>query len=333
MMIGITDPLGSEEVDPMASLYPVALERDGAGVPVRARIGVAVVDEYLAYLATIGRPPTTFASYAYDLTIVCRWLKQEWPDREVEATLRELTPALVLRFVEQQRRPRASKPPVALRTVVRTPWTVKTDTLALGAFFRWLTAHHPHVADLRQLDRQAHLEPFVRWVHEEAGPGRARGEAHGSIATRVGTLNRLRQFFRLIALWGWPDAPARPLLVPDDVPPLPEPLPRALDDVEAARMIQSARTNASQVERLIIELLAGCALRTGEARDPKLADLVTFGGGGGQAALQTWLRVPRGKLANDRYVPVGAELQDALDAFLAAEHSSREWEGLPSPPP
>jgi len=187
------------------------------------------------------------------------------------------------------------------------------------------------VTDLRQLDRRAHLEPFVRWVHEEAGPGRARGQERWGIGTRVGILNRLRQFFRLLALWGWSEAPARPLLVRDDVPRLPEPLPQAFDDVEAARMIQLVRTAASPVGRRIIVLLAGCALRAGEARDLKLSDLATFGGG--QAALQRWLRIPLGKLANDRYVPVGAELQDALDTFLATERSSREWERLPTPPP
>jgi integrase len=96
-------------------------------------------------------------------------------------------------------------------------------------------------------------------------------------------------------------------------------------------MIRAARSAPDPLERLILELLAGCGLRAGEARDLKLSDVVTFGGQG-QPTAQPWLRVPLGKLGNDRYVPVGPELQAALDAFLAAERSSREWEGLPTPP-
>jgi Phage integrase family len=42
--------------------------------------------------------------------------------------------------------------------------------------------------------------------------------------------------------------------------------------------------------------------------------------------------VPLGKLGNDRYVPIGPELQAALTSWLAAERSSREWEGLATPP-
>jgi site-specific recombinase XerD len=222
---------------------------------------------------------------------------------------------------------------LAQRNPTRRPATIETDTLALGAFFRWLTSRHPMVTDLRRLDRRAHIEPFLRWVLEEAGPGRRRGQERWSVGTRHGMLGRLRQFFHLLALWGWPEAPTKPLLFPGDLPRLPDPLPKAFDDVEAARMVKRARGSASPIERLIIELLAGCGLRVGEARELKLSDLLTFGGAPGQPGAQAWLRIPLGKLANDRYVPVGPALQAALDSFLAAERSRREWDGLPAPPP
>jgi integrase len=144
-------------------------------------------------------------------------------------------------------------------------------------------------------------------------------------------LQGLQRFLDLVTLWGWPDAPPRPLLLPSDVPRLPRPLPRAFDDVEAARMVQAAREAATPLERLIVELLAGCGLRAGEAYALQLSDVVTFGGAGHPAS-QPWLRVPLGKLGNDRYVPIGPELQAALDTFLTAERSSREWEELPTPP-
>lgn len=215
------------------------------------------------------------------------------------------------------------------QTLVRLS-TVKQDTIGLGSFLRWLTQHHPEVTDLRQLDRRQHIEPYLHWVLADAGPGRAREHPHWTTATCYQRIDALQRCFRLLSLWQWPEAPARPLLLPGDLPRLPEPLPKAFDDVQAARMLHLARTSSDPLERLIIELLASCGLRVGEARDLKLSDIVSFGGQG-QAA-QPWLHVPLGKLGNDRYVPIGPELQAALDAFLAAERSSREWDGLPSPP-
>jgi len=220
---------------------------------------------------------------------------------------------------------------VARRTTMVRPSTVKQETVALGDFFRWLTQHHPDVTDLRQLDRRRHIEPYLQWVLQEGGAGRGKGQEDWTLSTRHARLTCLQRVFHLLALWEWPEAPARTLFLPGDLPRLPDPLPQAFDDVEAARMVQVARTSVDPLRRLIIELLASCGLRVGEARDLQLSDIVTFGGQD-QPAAQQWLRVPLGKLGNDRYVPIGPELQAALDAFLAAERSSREWEGLPAPP-
>jgi integrase len=218
---------------------------------------------------------------------------------------------------------------LAQRRRTRRESTVTQEALALGRFFRWLTTHHPAVTTLHQLDRRTHLEPFLSWLQAETN---ASGQPRWSLGTRHTQLTCLARFFRLLAQWGWPEAPARPVLLSDDLPRLPAPLPKAFDDVEAARMVQLARTAPDPLSRLIIELLAGGGLRVGEARDLRLSDLVTFGGPAGHPGAQVWLRVPVGKLANDRYVPVSPELQAALDAFLAAERSSREWEGHATPP-
>lgn len=220
---------------------------------------------------------------------------------------------------------------LAQRRSLVKPATVKHDALSLGVFFRWLTQYAPELTTLADLDRRNHLEPYLRWVVEEAGPGR-QGERQWTRGTQRGMLLGLQRFLDLVTLWGWPDAPPRPLLLPGDAPRLDRPLPRAFDDVEAARMVQAARTDATPLERLVLELLAGCGLRAGEAHALQLSDLVTFGGAGHPAS-QPWLRVPLGKLGNDRYVPIGPELQAALDAFLAAERSSRDWEDLAAPPP
>lgn len=217
------------------------------------------------------------------------------------------------------------------RTMV-TISSVKQEIAALGSFFRWLSFEHPDVTELHQLDRRRHIEPYLHWLFEVGGTGRGRHSERWTIPTRRARISCLQRILKLLSCWGWPEAPARPLLLPGDLPALPDSLPKAFDDVDAARMIQSARSSADLLEKLIIELLANCGLRVGEARDLKLSDVVTFGGPRDEPKSQTWLHVPLGKLKNDRYVPIGPELKSALDAFLSGERSSREWEDLPSPP-
>lgn len=212
------------------------------------------------------------------------------------------------------------------------PSTIKQQAAALGSFLRWLTSTHPAISSLSQLDRLTHIEPYIRWVLHEGGRGRARGERQWTLSTRHARLGTLRSCLRLLTLWGWPEAPARQLFLPGDLPRLPDPLPKAFDDVQAAGMVHLARTTSPPLQRLIIELLAGCGLRVGEARDLKLSDIVSFGSSASYPATQPWLRVPLGKLGNDRYVPVGPELQEALDHFLEQGRSGRDWEGLASPP-
>ncbi|MDP2674608.1 MAG: tyrosine-type recombinase/integrase [Dehalococcoidia bacterium] len=212
------------------------------------------------------------------------------------------------------------------------PSTIKQQAAALGSFLRWLTSTHPEISSLSQLDRMTHIEPYIGWVLHEGGRGRACGERQWTLSTRHARLSTLRSCFRLLTLWGWPEAPARQLFLSGDLPRLPDPLPKAFDDVQAASMVHLARTTSPPLQRLIIELLAGCGLRVGEARDLKLSDIVSFGSTASHPATQPWLRVPLGKLGNDRYVPIGPELQEALDHFLEQGRSGRDWEGLASPP-
>ncbi|HEU4543014.1 MAG TPA: hypothetical protein VFR23_17925 [Jiangellaceae bacterium] len=58
------------------------------------------------------------------------------------------------------------------------------------------------------------------------------------MAHRLGTL---RMFFVRIDEWGWPDAPARGPMFPGDLPKIDHPLPKALDDAAAARLLRARR--------------------------------------------------------------------------------------------
>jgi hypothetical protein len=56
-------------------------------------------------------------------------------------------------------------------------------------------------------------------------------------------------FFLRAIEWGWPDAPRRPLLFPGDLPRRDQPLPKALDDADAAKFLHAAQSQPRPLAR------------------------------------------------------------------------------------
>jgi len=77
-------------------------------------------------------------------------------------------------------------------------------------------------------------------------------------------MRTVRQFFERIIEWDWPDAPSRNPVIAWDIPKKPEPLPKFLDDRDAARLMTAARAAADPRDRLVLALLARTAMRAGE---------------------------------------------------------------------
>jgi hypothetical protein len=73
----------------------------------------------------------------------------------------------------------------------------------------------------------------------------------------------------------------------------------------------AARACPDPRDRLVIELLARTGMRAGELADLEADAVVLIGTG-------HWLRIPLGKLRNDRYVPLHPELVTLLAAWTAA---------------
>ena len=131
-------------------------------------------------------------------------------------------------------------------------------------------------------------------------------------------LGSLRMFFERIIEWDWPDAPARNPIIARDIPPRPEPLPKFLDDRDAAKLMTAARAAADPLDRLVIEILARTGMRAGELCDLDADAVIKIGDA-------FWLRVPLGKLRNDRYVPLHPQLVDLLSEWTSTnlEHIRR----------
>ena len=115
-------------------------------------------------------------------------------------------------------------------------------------------------------------------------------------------------FFVRITEWGWDDAPVRVPIFFGDVPERDEPLPRFLDDATFARFMRALATEPRLHRRVAIELLARTGMRVGELCDLE-ADAVTVIGDA------HWLRIPLGKLHNDRYVPLHPHLVELLAEY------------------
>lgn len=202
------------------------------------------------------------------------------------------------------------------------PTTVAGRTKALLAFFDYLAEHHPQVRRLDQLDRAAHIEPYLAWVRHRPWRG-ANGQGR-TVSLKVvhQDIIDVRCFFDDIACWDWASAPARRLLFPSDIPRLPEPMPRALPpDVDRALMAAVTGLD-DRFARTGLQLLRATGMRVGELLDLELDCLLDF------AAHGTWLRVPVGKLGTERMVPLEPDTLAVLDTWIAARGPQR---ALPHP--
>ena len=79
---------------------------------------------------------------------------------------------------------------------------------------------------------------------------------------------------------------------------------------DAARFMAAARASTDPRDRLVVELLARTGMRGGELVDLEADAVVQIGG-------NHWLRIPLGKLRNDRYVPLHPQLVDLLAEWTA----------------
>jgi integrase len=97
-----------------------------------------------------------------------------------------------------------------------------------------------------------------------------------------------------------------------DLPKVDEPLPKFLDDEDAA-MFMAAAVRLNPQRRLVVEMLARTGLRVTEFCELTHDAIVTMND-------TNWLRVPVGKLHTDRYVPLHPSL-------IELHRTWREWAG------
>ncbi len=213
---------------------------------------------------------------------------------------------------------------VQARSAVLRPKSVESLVNDLLPFADYLCVHHPAVTSLRQLERE-HIEGYLAWHRTRPWRGRRAAAGTGrpiSAAVAQAAVLSLRNMLDDIAAWGWAEAPARRLVFAADVPRLDQPLPRALPpDTDAALMTAVAGLD-DDFARIGLTALRGAGLRVGELLDLEIGSIIDYGPAG------TWLRVPLGKLATERTVPLGTATLAVLDEWARQRGSHRP---LPHP--
>ena len=186
------------------------------------------------------------------------------------------------------------------------PSTVGEAERSLRELGCFLARDAPEVIGVADINR-GHIEAYKTWL-----AGRPRHFGGGTLHRHTirARLLCLRCFFERIAEWGYNDAPLRPLVFDGDLPIPDQPLPRFIDDAASAKLLRAARADTDPFVRLVVEMLARTGLRKGELMTLTVDAVVQIGSA-------FWLRVPIGKLHNDRYIPLHPQLKDLLDAWLA----------------
>ncbi|MCR6491753.1 tyrosine-type recombinase/integrase [Cellulomonas sp. P24] len=208
---------------------------------------------------------------------------------------------------------------VRTRATVLRPKSVESLVNDLLPVAEYLTTHHRDLRTFADLRRE-HVEGFLAWNQTRGWRGQRAAAGTGRTISRsvaASTVLTLRNLLDDITAWGWDQAPARRLVFAADIPKLDRPLPRALaPDIDAALMSAVAQLD-DPFARTGLTVLRGAGLRIGELLDLELDAVVDY------AAAGTWLRVPLGKLATERMVPLDHDTLTALDQWAATRGQHR----------
>ncbi len=190
------------------------------------------------------------------------------------------------------------------------PATVLAVDLALRQFAGRVTANDPACQTMAQVTR-SHFEDYKQWLARR--PGRTGTLSPSTISGRLGLL---RTFFERIIEWDYHDTPARIPIFAGDFPERDEPLPKFLDDPTAAKFMAALADDPNPRRRLMVEILARTGIRSGELSGLE-DNAMTLSGD------THWLRIPVGKLHNDRNIPLAPLLVELINNHRATRGPTR----------
>jgi len=192
--------------------------------------------------------------------------------------------------------------------------TVSGIASELAHFGRYLAARHPELTSFADLDRRTHIEPYLSEVAAAVNHRTGEPIAVSSQRTRIQVVGRMLQ---AMAEWGWPEAPARRLIFDRDSPRLPRPLPRYLPPDADRRLAAALESSPARMPADALLLARATGLRIGELLDLELDCVHEVAGQG------AWLKVPLGKLATERMVPLDDDTVALIDRIATHRSAGR----------
>ncbi|MCA1821205.1 MAG: tyrosine-type recombinase/integrase [Pseudonocardia sp.] len=199
-------------------------------------------------------------------------------------------------------------------TATHTRSTVTGTASRLNDFAAHLSRIDPNLAVLADLDRRRHIETYLTAT---AAAVNSRTGAPLSAAERRARVLAVHCLLNDIAEWGWAEAPTRRLVFGSDIPKLPRPLPRYLTPDLDRRLSAALEGCRDRLAADALLLARATGLRVGELVDLELDCVHEIPGQG------AWLKVPLGKLATERMVPLGEETVTLVDRICSHRSPGR----------
>ena len=128
------------------------------------------------------------------------------------------------------------------------PKTVSAIATRLTHFGVFLADIDPGLDSMAALDRRRHIEPYLTSLVDAVNS--KTGELI-TVADRSRRVLAVAGFLADITEWGWPDAPPRKLVFRDDIPKLPQVLPRYLP-VDVDRRLTEALSVGEHAWRVAV---------------------------------------------------------------------------------
>lgn len=206
------------------------------------------------------------------------------------------------------------------KTATCAPKTVTGMATRLKHFGEFLADIDPGLDSIAELDRRRHIEPYLTSLVDAVN---SKDGEPISVADRSRRVLAVKCFLTDVTEWGWTEAPARKLVFRDDVPKLPQVLPRYLP-VDVDRRLTAALTEqpSNELAAAALRLQRSCGLRIGELLDLELDCVHEIPDGG------SWLKVPLGKMDTERMIPIDADILDLVDRITELRDHGRP---LPHP--
>lgn len=187
------------------------------------------------------------------------------------------------------------------------PVTLYHHALTARRFLQHLAKTAPEVRTFGQVKHE-HIVSWMNAMKTELSPKTGRPLTANSQRGRV---VRLAQFFKDAEDWAWTEVPRWPLVAKRDLPRVPDRIPRYIPRAELERLMDEIRALSDPFQRAAMLLARWSGARRSEIQRLSVDCLDQYADGTAR------LRLPVGKTARERQIPLHDEAAEALRVVLA----------------